>query len=163
MMTKVPIPKVNTNIEEVTITAWLKKEGDRVRKGDPLVEVTTEKAAMEIESPASGTLRRRLAMEKSTLPVGYVIAIVGDEAEPVPDVTKMNHDLLERYRQRSAAGRSGKTPKIDIAPRTVVRATPAARRLAREKGIDLSSVMSSIKEDVITEDGLRQYLTKVNG
>ena len=67
MITKVVVPKLSANVQEVTITGWFRKEGDRIRKGDPLVEMTTDKACFEIESARSGVVRRILASEKSTL------------------------------------------------------------------------------------------------
>jgi len=66
----VRIPQVSANIDEVAVTAWLRREGDRVRKGEALVELTTDKACIEHPAPRTGVLRRILAPEKSLLPVG---------------------------------------------------------------------------------------------
>jgi pyruvate/2-oxoglutarate dehydrogenase complex dihydrolipoamide acyltransferase (E2) component len=101
MMRTVKVPTLDTNIEEVTLTGWLKREGDRVRKGDPLVEMTTEKAAFELEAPAAGVLRKILAREKSVVPVGYVVALIGGADEELPDVSSLNRDLLARGRARA--------------------------------------------------------------
>ena len=158
MIRKIVIPKLSTNIEEVTITGWLKKVGDTVRKGEPLAELTTDKAAFEFESPCSGTLRGILAEKKSTIPIGYVMALVGDPASPLPDVRELNRRLLEKHRQ--AAGRKKAVPRT-AAPATaqaVVRATPAARRLARERGVDLAAVHAQVKTDVVTEDMVKHFI-----
>ena len=101
MIRKVKIPKVDANMEEATIGRWLKAEGDVVKSKEPLVELITDKAAFELESPASGVLRKILAREKSVLPAQYVIALIGDGA--LPDVSEYNRRLVE-------AGRPGGRP-----------------------------------------------------
>ena len=63
--------------DQAKIERWHKSEGDAVTKGEVLLEITTDKAAFEVESPRSGTVRKLLADVKSLLPVGYVIALVG--------------------------------------------------------------------------------------
>jgi len=156
VITKVKIPKVSANVEEETITAWLKREGDPVRKGDPIVEITTDKASFELESPRRGVLRRILAKEKSVLPVGYVIALVGQQSDPLPDVTDTNRALLEA-RRRTVGRRRRRPGKHRLTKRVSVRATPAARRLARELGIDLTRLKEEAKADVVTEDIVRRH------
>ncbi|MDP6523660.1 MAG: biotin/lipoyl-containing protein [Kiritimatiellia bacterium] len=150
------LPKISANVESETLTAWLKNEGDHVKAGEPLVEVTTEKACVEVESPCSGVLRRILAPEKSILPVGYIIAIICDDAgEPLPDVSAENEALMEKLRassgrkRRKRAGRSaGREGRV--------RATPAARRRARELGIDLSRLKNEDVE-VVTETMVEEF------
>jgi pyruvate/2-oxoglutarate dehydrogenase complex dihydrolipoamide acyltransferase (E2) component len=166
MPAKVKVPKLTENTDEVTLTAWFKKEGDAIRKGDPLVEMTTDKAVFEVESPCSGVVRKILAKVKSVLPTGYVVALVGSAAEPLPDVSAANARLLEK---RSDAAPAAKPIAPPVAPASApaapdpaasaVRATPAARRLAREKGIDLAKLRNDIKVEVITEEMVRQCLT----
>jgi pyruvate dehydrogenase E2 component (dihydrolipoamide acetyltransferase) len=167
VITRVALPKVDANIEEIAITAWLKKEGEFVRKGEPLVEMTTEKATFEFEAPRSGTLRRVLAEEKSVLPIGYVIALIGDADGELPDVAAANRRLLERYRKSGLAARGTATkpavgamagPMPPVVGNDVMRATPAARRLAREKGIDLAVVKLAMKVDVINESVVHKFL-----
>jgi pyruvate/2-oxoglutarate dehydrogenase complex dihydrolipoamide acyltransferase (E2) component len=158
---KVTIPKFSTNVEEVTVTGWLKKEGETVLKGTPLVELTTDKAAFEFESPCSGTLRRILAEKKSTIPVGYILALVGGKADALPDVTEINRHLLEKHRQ--AAGKRKPTPTREepsTGDKAIVRATPAARRLAREHRADLAAVQLQIKAEVVTEEMVKNYLAQ---
>ena len=108
MIRKVRVPKLSANVDEVTLTAWLRKEGDTVRKGDDIVELTTDKAAFEIESPCSGILRKTLAPKKSVLPIGYVFALVGAKDDPLPDVEPANRKLMEEFR-RAAGARARKS------------------------------------------------------
>ena len=149
MITKVLVPKISANIEEETITAWFKKEGDTVKKGERLLEITTDKASVEFESPRSGCVRKILAKEKSVLPVGYVVALIGGVDDPLPDVSRKNIALMEKHRGRIS--RKGKTARKPARKkRSSVRATPAARRLAKELGMDLNKLKKKLKADVVT-------------
>ncbi len=154
-MRRVVLPKVDANIEEITVTRWLKKEGEPVRKGEPIVELTTEKASFEFESPASGVLRKILAREKSVLPVGYILALIGPPTEPIPDVSGHNRRLLARYRAFTAQPTPTVPPTQTVGPR--LRATPAARRLAREWGIARENAAAGEKVKRISEDTVRRY------
>lgn len=166
MVVKVKVPKLTENTDEVTITAWYRREGEAVAKGDPLVEMTTDKAAFDVESPAAGQVRRILAREKSVVPTGYVVALIGEPAEALPDVAAANARLLEKRGDGKPAGKpapaskpppaaSAAAPASDAA---ALRATPAARRLAKEKGIDLARIKAETAADVITEDMVRRFL-----
>jgi pyruvate dehydrogenase E2 component (dihydrolipoamide acetyltransferase) len=162
MITKVRIPHVDANIEEGTIGRWLKKEGEGVHKGDPLFELITDKAVFEIEAPASGTLRRIMAPPKSVLPVGYVVAIMGGAADALPAVDEENRALLEatrraalRERKSRAGPRAGSVARGGKGP---IRATPAARRLAREKGIDLQELRKTASGEIVTEEDVNQHI-----
>jgi len=159
MIRKITIPKLSTNVEEVTVTGWLKKEGEAIRKGEPLAELTTDKAAFEFESPCSGIVRRILAEKKSIIPIGYVMALIGDPMDPLPDVGDLNRRLLEKHQQvagkKPPVSTKGPPPKA-----TVVRATPAARRLAREHGVDLAAVQVTFKADIVNEEMVKKSLGK---
>ncbi len=163
MMAKVKVPKLTENTDEVTLTAWFKKEGDAIGKGEALVEMTTDKAVFEVESPCAGVVRKILAREKSVLPTGYVVALIGSATEPLPDVSAANAKLLEKKRDAPPAVKPESKPVVAAASPvpaqagSAVRATPAARRLAREKGVDLAKLRDDIKVDVITEEMVRQW------
>lgn len=155
MITKVLIPKISTNVEEETITAWFKKEGDSVRKGEPLLEITTDKACVEVESPRSGIVRKILARKKSVLPVGYVVALIGTVADKLPDVSRKNVTLLEKHRNRIS--KIGKSPhKATKKKPSGLRATPGARRLAKELNINLDTLKRKSKNGVITRSMVEQ-------
>ncbi|MCX7591770.1 MAG: E3 binding domain-containing protein [Kiritimatiellae bacterium] len=159
MIVRVRIPRLSTNVTEVTVTAWFKQESDPVRKGEPLAEVTTDKASVELESPASGILRKRLAKTKSIVPVGYVIALIGGAEDPLPDVTQENERLLARH--LAEVGGSGlPSPATTAASRVRIRATPAARRLARESHVDLAAVATVLGNRTITEEDIINHLKR---
>jgi pyruvate/2-oxoglutarate dehydrogenase complex dihydrolipoamide acyltransferase (E2) component len=156
MVKKIKVPKLTENDEEQVVTAWFKKVGDAVSKGEPLLEMSTSKAAVEIESPCSGVLRATLAEVKSSLPVGYVVALIGGADEALPDVSEGNRKLMAAQAQavRTAPAKVAPVP----AEAGALRATPAARRVAREKGVDLALVQARYKVEVVTESVLNRYL-----
>jgi pyruvate dehydrogenase E2 component (dihydrolipoamide acetyltransferase) len=156
MVFRIKIPKFSANIEHVTVTDWYKTEGETVRKGEALAEVTTEKAAVEFESPRSGVLLKILAARKSVVPVGYVIALVGKPGDALPDVTTSNRKLLEK---KGSAAQVGKGRPSARAPsrRGRVRATPAARRLAKERGLDLAALSRDLGLQIVRENDVRGY------
>ena len=85
-MHEVKLPQMGQSVEEASIVQWLKSEGDKVERGDPLVSIQTDKAEIECESPASGVVRKILLEPDVTVPVMTVIALVGEADEPLPDL-----------------------------------------------------------------------------
>src|SRR5688500_6443848 len=83
MATQVVMPKLSPTMEEGQLSRWLKKEGDKVSVGEPLAEVDTDKATMEAQALATGVLRKIRVPEGSTVPVGAIIAIIGEAEEDV--------------------------------------------------------------------------------
>ena len=156
------VEKWAENLDEVTLNRWLKQEGERLETGDSLCEIITDKATFEYEMEAAGTLRRRYATEKSVIPVGYALAFVGEPDEPLPEgVETENQQLLAEHQ---AAARTDLDLKAKLA-RTLrgakVRATPAARRVAREAGVTLEDVAQWLGEDRPVDDGdVRRYLSE---
>jgi pyruvate dehydrogenase E2 component (dihydrolipoamide acetyltransferase) len=167
MIIKVLVPQAFENMEEATIGAWLKAEGDLVHEGDALCELITEKTTFELPAegmPASGVLLRRImASEKSIVPVGVCIALLGSDGEELPDVEAENARVLAR---RQAESTTPSTPalQVPVADATAVgpstsrlRATPAARRAARERGLALEDVAVAYPGKVLTEDDVANF------
>ena len=171
MAHNVIVPKLGTNMTEATIVRWIKSEGDQVLAGEPIVEVETDKALFEVESEFQGVLLRHLAEPEDRVPVALPIAVIGSEGEDLTDHLKEIEEAKRAYRstERHAdqshvnwyADRtpgSGETDLSQVQSRlgtTRVRATPAARNLARGLGIDLESVARAVgsertidKEDI---------------
>ena len=157
MITRVKIPVIDANIDEVTVIKWLCREGDAVRKKQSLAEMTTEKAAFDFESPRAGTLRKILAPEKSVIPVGYVFALVGDPEDALPDVSAHNRAVLEKHRQAGSNAAARKPVPPGPGHSTALRATPAARRLARELGIDLAAVQARFPDSIIDGATIKRF------
>jgi len=137
MATTVIMPKLGLTMTEGTIERWLKQEGDRVEKGEPLVEIITEKINFQYESPASGILRKILHHEGETVPVTTPIAIIAEEGEAVAEVERVKPEVPVEVPLPAAVQRESKEPSKRIF------VSPIARKMAQEKGIDLSSIKGS--------------------
>jgi pyruvate dehydrogenase E2 component (dihydrolipoamide acetyltransferase) len=81
MPIEVILPKVDMDMASGTISRWLVKEGDRVKKGATIFEIETDKATMEVESPGDGTIGRISAQEGAVVPVGVAVAFIFGEGE----------------------------------------------------------------------------------
>ena len=162
MAAQVRLPKLGANLVEGTVGLWRKREGDPVRAEEPLVEIITSKATFEVVSPIEGTLRKVLAPEKSNVPIGYVLALVGAPDEALPDVTAENARLVAAFRSQAAfSGGEGK-PAQEPQSRAV-RATPGARRLAREANLPLADIPRASEHDVLREEDVRRFLAQRRG
>ena len=173
MITRIVIPQLFENMEEATIGAWLKSGGDAVQFGDALCELITEKATFELEAEADGVLRRIVACEKSVVPVGFIVAVIGDPNEPLPDVDAENAALREQKIEApdapvemlhvppSLIEPPGSTKPAAPAGGAVggsrVRATPAARRAARERGVTIEDVAAAFPGKVISEEDVAKF------
>ena len=137
-MTEIKMPRLSDSMQEGTIVSWLREEGEHVAEGDELVEIETDKATMAYESPAAGVLAIVAAVGE-TLPVGAMIATLGDGAPLKPAPVAVAVAAAE------PAGEAVAEPAPDgnSADPGRVRATPLARRLAREHGVDLSALQGT--------------------
>jgi pyruvate dehydrogenase E2 component (dihydrolipoamide acetyltransferase) len=135
------LPELAESVVEGEIVRWIKREGDEVKKNEPLLEVMTEKVNVEIPSPFEGILYKILAPEGSVVPVNDPIAVF---LEPGEDEKKID---LEKLVGKKAEVESKVEAKPEVPPlkepTKKVRATPAARKLARELGIDIEKVPPS--------------------
>ena len=152
-MTTIIIPQLDANLVDVTITRWRKQAGDVVAAGEIVADLTTDKAAYELESPASGTLLAIAAAEKSIVLAGSTIGIIG---EPGEEAGLADTGAAEAPAAQGGTGEAGATASAPRAPR--VRATPRARRLAQEKGLDLAVIQAETGAEIIDETVLAPYL-----
>src|ERR1700737_2782238 len=83
MATQVVMPKISPTMEEGQLSRWLKKEGDKVSMGEPLAEIDTDKATMEMQALSNGVLRKILINEGESAPLGQPIAIIGEADEDI--------------------------------------------------------------------------------
>lgn len=159
MITRIRIPQAFENMEEATIGKWLKREGDLLRNGEPLCELITEKTTFDlpVEHLAQPEYLRRIVVpEKSIVPVGYIIALAGNGHDALPDVEAENQALLQQkatsVREAIVAAPVAPPPRSSAPTGTRLRATPAARRVAKERGIDLEDLARKLGGKVITEE-----------
>ena len=162
MGTLIVIEKWAENLTEVTVNRWLKQEGDRVVEGDSLCEIITEKVTFEYEIEQAGVLRKIYCPAGSVVPVGYVIAFIGEPGEALPtDVGEGNARLIEDCRTAVELDLDleGVVDELSRLRAVPVRATPAARRLARQQQVDLAQVTKWIGESrAVTEQDINKYL-----
>ena len=147
MVTKVVMPKLSLTMKEGSVGKWYKKEGDKVEKGEPMVEVISEKATYDLEAPASGILQKILVEQGVDAPVNAVLAFI---TAPDEIVSKAEIQAEER-------------PQTIEEFEKKVQASPAARRVAREHGIDLSTVKGSGPGGRIVEEDVRSSLKEEKG
>jgi pyruvate dehydrogenase E2 component (dihydrolipoamide acetyltransferase) len=134
MPTAVIMPKMGMTMEEGTVIQWFKQEGEQVKKGEPLLEIMTDKVNMEVEAPASGILQGVVAGANDTVPATQTIAYIVEAGESVPAPSAPPVTQPAAVAQPAAGAAAG------TAERDVVPASPLARRLAREAGLDLASI-----------------------
>ena len=143
MAVEVVLPALGLTVEKGTILKWLKEEGEAVTKGESIYEVEADKVTTEVESPASGVLRKILVPEGVEVPILTVVAVITKEKEKLPEKyltmgiikpEKMEEPELPRIQEPSVFVTSGPTE---------IKAPPAARKLAKDRGIDLLSIQGS--------------------
>ncbi len=141
-MAEIKVPELAESITEGSIAQWVKKVGDRVEKGEFIVELETDKVNAEIISEEAGVLTQILAEEGDTVLVGQVIAVVeaGEGAAAAPAAAAPTEAAPAPAAPQAAAAPVAAAPVVEETSGERVVASPAARRLAREKGIDLAAV-----------------------
>lgn len=130
-MTVFKLPDLGEGLQDAEIVIWHVSEGDHVVADQPLVSVETDKAVVEIPAPYSGTIAQLVAAEGDIVEIGA--ALVDIETGKLPDTGAIVGQLDEPEEPAP-------TPKPGPAARAVVRATPAVRHLAKEKGVDLAAI-----------------------
>lgn len=168
MATKVILPMLGQTMEEGTITKWLKQEGDNVEKGEPLLEVMTDKVNMEVESPASGVLRKIIAQADQTVPVMDVIAIIGTADEPIEGILaelKGESPVSPSVSVAAEAPTASPVSQPVVQPSSTSRifASPRARRLAHEHGLDIQLLAGrgTGPDGRIVERDVRAYVAEM--
>jgi pyruvate dehydrogenase E2 component (dihydrolipoamide acetyltransferase) len=142
-------------MESGTIVRWLKSEGEPVEKGEPLFELDTDKVTQEVEAEAAGVLLK-IAVPEGEVPVGQTVAFIGAEGEAVPEAATPT-EASNRLLQAEAEPRTEPAPQREVVETPAgngrVKASPLARRLARERGVDLGSVRGSGPDGrIVAED-----------
>src|SRR5215471_20205512 len=144
------MPKLGMAMKKGTLKRWLVAEGGAVELGKPLLEVMTEKINAVVESPASGVLGRVVVAPNTELPVGALLALIGEAGDVFPPAQELG--------QAGQPGGPGQ-PVAAAAPAAApeVLASPAARRLARDLGIDIAEVAPSTAGKRITTDDVEAF------
>jgi len=159
MAVQVVMPKLGLNMTEGTVVQWLKGEGDRVERGEPLFILETDKTTMEAEAQASGVLGRILATAGETVPVAAVVAIIVAEGEQIPENLAFARPIrTAKESVAPAAARPQEEMKPELISEARVLASPVAKRLAREQGIDLSTIPGTGLGGRITQEDVERVI-----
>jgi pyruvate dehydrogenase E2 component (dihydrolipoamide acetyltransferase) len=175
--TEIKLPRLGQGMEAGTIVRWLKSEGEQVQKGEPLYELDTDKVTQEVEADASGVLLR-IAVAEGEVPVGQTIAVIGEEGEqvsapePEPKEDEAAQEEGSRAPARDEEREQGKQASTNGSERVTaaepteparadgrVKASPLARRIARERGIDLATLRGTGPEGRIVAEDVERAAT----
>jgi pyruvate dehydrogenase E2 component (dihydrolipoamide acetyltransferase) len=158
MPIEVILPKVDMDMASGTISRWLVKDGDRVRKGATIFEIETDKSTMEIEAPGDGTIGQISAKEGAVVPVGVAVAFIFGEGEDASAIRLPG----------AGPAKVAEVPKLQVASTEIApissgdslkpRATPLARRIARSHGLDLAAIAGSGPRGRISANDVQQKL-----
>ena len=160
MASRVVMPKLTDTMEEGVLLEWKKREGDPVQAGEALAEIETDKAVMDLEAFASGILRKILVQNGETVESGTLLGVIGEADE---DITEALSDKVMPMASASAKPAAASTTSPGTLPMSTgenrIIASPRAKALASERGIDLSTVTGTgpggriIEEDVAGAQG----------
>ncbi len=143
MVTEIIMPKMGQTMEKGKIIKWLKKDGEEVQKGEPLLEIETDKTTIEVEARDSGVVRI-LAQEGEEVPIATTIGYILKEGEPMPEEEAKPKPTAEASVER-------------------IRASPLARKIAKERGVDLAQVRGTGPGGRITKEDVLAYLERTAG
>jgi len=167
MAHQVILPKLGTNIDKARIASWLKKEGDEVRKGECLAQIETDKAVFELEAECDGVLRRLLYPAGAEVAIARTIAIIAATSE---DISALEKGIAREDREPPVTYAkqawkewfAGSEPQANSPLRSQqVRMSPAARSLAKEKGLDPQALQGYFagKKEVLQKEDIEAFLS----
>ena len=167
MATTIVMPKMGYDMREGTVVRWYKKEGEAVARGEVIADIETDKATVEFEAFTGGVLHRLVAQEGVPVPVGEAIAVIGEPGEEIapaaalmtvePAAVTTTAPSLVSTAPDTAEIAVPATDAASSRPVGEVRASPIARRLAREQGIDLASVTGTGPGGRVVEQDILEF------
>jgi pyruvate dehydrogenase E2 component (dihydrolipoamide acetyltransferase) len=163
LATKIVMPRLSLTMKEGTVVQWFKNEGETVQKGEPLVEVLSEKVTYDVEAPESGVLRKIIAGEGSNVPIDQAIGIIAAPDEPI--TTELETPTPALAQLPKSEGVASSKPEIVAETEAAQRvpASPAAKRLARELGVDLAQATGTGPDGRIVEDDVKRLAEQAIG
>ncbi|MDH5634330.1 MAG: 2-oxo acid dehydrogenase subunit E2 [Candidatus Bathyarchaeota archaeon] len=153
MVTKIVMPKLSLTMKTGSVVQWFKKEGEQVEKGEPIVEVLSEKVTYDVEAPAAGVLRKILAEEGMDLPVDATLAFIATPGEELPESEIETVPSVDHVKE----GVAKEETEVGTVKERVL-ASPAAKRLAREQNVDLTQLRGTGPEGRIVEEDVRRRI-----
>jgi len=156
MAETISMPKLGFDMREGVLVRWVKNEGENISKGEVLAEIETDKATVEVESSASGLVRRLLASQGDSVPVGAPIAIIGTADEKIDEIQSPAKNQPVKNEQSQKEGSQTVQAQIETLQSGFVKASPLAKKVARDSKVDLSKVKGTgpggriVRKDVET-------------
>ena len=162
-MRTVIMPRLDLDMEKGTVLEWMKRKGEEVKKGEPIVKIMSEKVTYEVDSPATGVLYEVLVQPDTEVPIGQVIGIIkeaDDKTEDIERVVKEARESLARLLEAKMphVEKAVETMKIEVAAKRKperVKISPLAKKLAEQHGIDITKIEGTgpggriVKKDVL--------------
>ena len=167
MAETINMPKLGFDMAEGVLVRWVKQIGETINKGDVLAEIETDKATVEVESPASGVILQHIVDEGAVVPVSAPIAVVGEEGEEVKDVpaaeggevkkeeTKKDEPKAEEKPASKTDGKPAPAPQATTTPEDDrIKASPVAKKMAGDNNLNLANIQGTgpggrvVKKDV---------------
>jgi pyruvate dehydrogenase E2 component (dihydrolipoamide acetyltransferase) len=153
MAASVVMPALEMAQESGKILSWLKKEGDAIAKGEPLLEVETDKAVVEVEATADGVLAGIKSRAGDVVPVGVTIAWILAPGEEPPAESSTAAPTARRITEQPQRAAASPAPAETVAPAEGgARISPKARRLAKERGVDVDRIRGTGPDGTITSE-----------
>lgn len=177
-MSDVIMPKMSDSMEEGKILKWLKQVGEPVEKGEPIVEIETDKANVEVEAPDSGVVGTISVGEGETVPIGTVIAVISGAAETAgsKDVTVVEAEVPAQPNHQDVPPPETPIQPVDKSPQTssremepssfesdVIKVSPLARRIAQDAGLDVTMIHGTGPGGRIVESDVREFIDGMGG
>lgn len=175
MITEITMPSMGADMTEGTVVKWLKSEGDTVQRGDKIAEIETDKTIVEMEVYTEGTLRKIIVDSGTKVPVGELIAFIGDPSDDLPEVGINNESDQQTPIHSDDSSNITNPPENDLnnsvdlnesdsqtptkldSDSSLIKASPMAKRLAKERGIDISQILGSGPGGRITKNDILNY------
>lgn len=166
MATKVFVPRLGEGVDEVTVTKWLKQEGDSIKELEPLLEVNTDKVDTEIPAPATGVVLKIIAQEGQVGKVGELLAIIGQLGESVDSgqlsVASEQSPVSNNKESKAVSSQQSAQPAtLNLRPSPDLGfISPVVAKIAAEHGVNLSQVQGTGLNGRITKNDVLSYVEK---
>lgn len=163
MAEKVVMPKFGMSMQEGTIAEWLKKENEPVKKGEPLVTISSEKITNELEAPANGVILKIMAKEDETLKVGNTLAYIGEAGEKVDTSSDEGDKPSKSSTETSASSEVAATAVLTEEKQATnigkrIKISPAAKKMAKSNGVPMEELFGTGPQGRITKQDVQNYL-----
>ncbi len=158
MATRVLVPLLGEGVEEVTVTKWLKHEGETIQELEPLLEVNTDKVDTEIPAPAAGTVLKILAQEGAAAKVGTVLAVIGKPGESVEAAAAAPAAKAAQVARQATPMQPAPVPQPTAPPGDHGFISPVVAKIAADRGVDLSRVRGTGLNGRITKNDVLKFV-----